>query len=160
LDGYSEGPFMYLDAYEVIPPPSNSVCSNCSMGEYLESELAVVGDYVNPPDIHTDGTMSWWISGDVTKISLFSLGKNVTSLYSRIDFNISIAPCLETQEVLVYIGSREIKEKLGTTQTTFSISVDGSEVSDGITIRTLGSSCLIETDPRPLKIQLSGLNAR
>lgn len=160
LDGYSEGPFMYLDAYEIIPPPGNSVCSNCSMGEYLESELAVVGDYVNPPDIHTDGTMSWWISGDVTKISLFSLGKNVTSLYSRIDFNISIAPCLETQEVVVYIGSREIKEKLGTTQTTFSFSVDGSEVSDGITIRTLGSSCLIETDPRPLKIQLSGLNAR
>jgi hypothetical protein len=158
LDGFSEGPFMFVDVFEIHAQDGDSVCSNCSIGDYLDTELAVVGDYVNPPDIHSDTTRSWWISGDTTKISVFGLGRNVTSIFSQIDFNVSIAPCLETQMIIVQTKSRQMKYTLGPGQTTAFISVDGFEASTGITIGSPGSACLIETDPRPLKIQLSGLN--
>lgn len=160
LDGFSEGPFMIIDVFEVIAQEGDSACSNCFLGDYLDTEVAVVGDYVNPPDIHNDDSKSWWISGDITKISVSGLGRNVTSIFSQINFNVTIAPCLNTQEFVVLTKSKLRKYTLGSDQMTINISVDGSEASDDITIRSFGSPCLIDTDPRPLKIQLSGLNIK
>lgn len=155
LNGYGEVPDFFADLYQVTDSPEPSVCKECKFGKELNVQTRVSGPNVHPPDVLSNGEMIWWITGGITKIDFWTLGKSLR-FETPAKLQIDLAPCASYAEVEINNGNSVTTKVLNGQERSQTISTSMSQASY-ISIQATGDTCRVENDPRDLLIQLSNV---
>jgi hypothetical protein len=155
LNGYGEVPDFFADLYQVTDSPEPSVCKECKFGKELNVQTRVSGSNVHPPDVLSNGEMIWWITGGVTKIDFWTLGKSLR-FETPANLQLDLAPCASYAEIEINNGNSVTTMVLSGHVRSQTISTSMSHASN-ISIHATGDTCRVENDPRDLLIQLSNV---
>ena len=161
LNGFGEGDYE-MSAYRVVAQPNDSYCRACGLGPHISVDTQVSGDLVYPPETTSDGEKRWWIGGEKTQISFYSMGEKwkVDNAPLPVSFRLSLSPCTLFARIKIVAGDFIQEFDLDSVLSSQDVEVELKDKNTRtIEISAAGKACYVPGDGRQLLVQLSDLNA-